>query len=179
VTDGADFSVSEKHELAFHLFTDQSLLFQGKLYECFCYGRWNVGTAMQLGWYGGFLISDRDEGAAVGVELPNTAGYHGDAEAWWNFTFNTSLANAFMSMQLAAASLGLGTQWVSAFRNPAVDKRAKELLGIPGHLKIYEMMAIGYPDIKVAPKKLRPLSSVVHYNRAENYGSDGAAENGL
>lgn len=101
-----------------------------------------------------------------------------DNDAWWNFTLNTSLANAFMSMQLAAASLGLGTQWVSAFRNPTVDKKAKELLGIPDHLKVYEMMAVGYPDIKVAPKILRPLADVIHYNRAANYRSDEELKKG-
>jgi len=92
-------------------------------------------------------------------------------DAWWHFTLNTSLANAFMCMQLAAASLGLGTQWVSAFRNPAVDGPTRELLNIPAEFKIYEMMAVGHPDIKIAPKKLRDIGNVVHYNRAENYRS--------
>lgn len=87
-----------------------------------------------------------------------------DDEKWWEFTFNASLCNAFMSMQLAASSLDLGSMWVSAFKNPEVDKRTKELLKIPSHFRVFEMMAIGHPDIKPEAKKLRELSDVIHYN---------------
>lgn len=90
-------------------------------------------------------------------------------DAWWDFTLNTSLANSFMSMQLAAASLDLATMWVSAFRNPAVDGRTRKLLGIPDHLKVWEMMAVGHPKIKAGKKKMREMNDVLHYNRAENY----------
>ena len=92
-----------------------------------------------------------------------------DDDNWWDFTFSATLASAFMSMQLAATSLGLGAMWVSTFRNPTVDKKAKELLGIPKHLQIFEMLAVGYTDMKLSPKKLRPVSEVLHYNKDDNY----------
>ncbi|WP_372713874.1 nitroreductase family protein, partial [Ilyobacter sp.] len=79
------------------------------------------------------------------------------------------LASAFMSMQLAATSLGLASMWVSAFRNPKVEKKTKELLGIPEYLEIFEMMAVGYTDMNPSPKKVKDLSEVIHYNRADNY----------
>lgn len=92
-----------------------------------------------------------------------------DNDAWWEFTLNASMSCSFMSMQLAASSLGLGTMWVSAFRNPAIDGPAKEILDIPSHLQIYEMLAIGYPGMKAGKKKMRELSDTLHFNRAENY----------
>ena len=90
-------------------------------------------------------------------------------DQWWEFTFKSSLCNAFMCMQMAASSLGLGSMWVSAFRNPEVDKRTKELLKIPLHFKVFEMMAIGHPAIKPGKKKLRELSNIIHYNQDDNY----------
>ena len=88
---------------------------------------------------------------------------------WWEFTRTVSLSASFMSMQIAAASLGLGTMWVSAFRNPEVDSRAKTLLSIPSHFKVFEMMALGHPAIKPGNKKLRQLSDTIHYNKSDNY----------
>lgn len=92
-----------------------------------------------------------------------------DNDQWWEFTFNTSLCNIFIYMQLAASSLSLGSMWVSVFRNPEVDKRTKELLKIPSHFKVFEMMAIGHPAIKPGKKKLRELSDIIHYNQGDNY----------
>lgn len=92
-----------------------------------------------------------------------------DNDNWWNFTFSSTLASAFMSMQLAATSLGLASMWVSAFRNPKVEKKTKELLGIPEYLEIFEMMAVGYTDMNISPKKVKELSQVIHYNKADNY----------
>ncbi len=100
-----------------------------------------------------------------------------DNDKWWEFTLNTSLGCSFMSMQMAASSLGLGSMWVSAFRNPDVDSRARKLLKIPEHLKVYEMMAIGYPDMKPGTKKLRELTDVIHYNQDENYRTNDDLEN--
>lgn len=90
-------------------------------------------------------------------------------DKWWEFVLDASQGSALMSMQLAASSLGLGSMWVSAFRNPEVDKRIRKLLNIPSHLKIYEMLAIGHPGMKPGKKKMRELSDVLHYNSDDNY----------
>ena len=92
-----------------------------------------------------------------------------DDDQWWEFTFNTSLSNFFMYMQLAATSLGLGSMWVSSFKNPEIDKPTKELLKIPSHFTVFEMMAIGHPDIEPGEKKLREVSDILHYNQDGNY----------
>ena len=95
-----------------------------------------------------------------------------DDDEWWNFTFNTSLGNFFMYMQLAATTLGLGSMWVSGFRFPEVETRAKALLKIPSHFKLFEMMAIGHPAMKPGEKKLRSPSDIIHYNQCDNYRSE-------
>ena len=53
-------------------------------------------------------------------------------------------------MMLEAASLGLGTVWISYFD----QEKARELLGIPAQYEINNMLYIGYPaaDFKPNPK---------------------------
>ena len=78
--------------------------------------------------------------------------------------FNSSLANAFMYMHLAAHALGLGTQWVTAVQMPQVNCFLKKLLGIPIELETYDMMVLGYPDMTPKPKFLREKEEMIHYD---------------
>jgi nitroreductase len=78
--------------------------------------------------------------------------------------FNSSLANAFMYMHLAANALGLGTQWVTAVQMPQVNCFLKDLLGIPGELETYDMMVLGYPDMTPKPKFLREREEMTHFD---------------
>src|SRR3972149_10105213 len=55
---------------------------------------------------------------------------------WGDEVFISNLASAFLCMQLAAKSLGLGSQWVSA-TGGLMEKDLKGLLDIPEQLKIY------------------------------------------
>jgi nitroreductase len=72
-------------------------------------------------------------------------------------------------MALAAASLGLGSMWVSIFhRFKSVDQKTRDLLNIPDYLELFEMMAVGHPDIKVGPKRLWPLKKLTHFDRCED-----------
>ncbi len=76
-------------------------------------------------------------------------------------------------MQLEAASIGLGTVWISYF-----DKeKARELLNIPENWEINNMIYIGYPaeDFKPNPNmsgKRFPLSHTVWYNEYEERSND-------
>ena len=79
--------------------------------------------------------------------------------------FNSSLAGAFLYMTLAATTLGLGAQWVSAIASPYVQSFTKDLLGIPKELEIYDMLAIGYPDTEPRPRLVRAKEGMVHYDR--------------
>jgi nitroreductase len=77
-------------------------------------------------------------------------------------TFRSSLAAAFAYMGLAAASLGLATQWVSAAASPYVQTSLKVLLHIPTELEVYCMMPVGYPDMEPPSKPLRARDELVH-----------------
>ena len=79
--------------------------------------------------------------------------------------FLSSLANAFLYMHLAAATLGLAGQWVSSVASPHNHCLLKNLLHIPNEMEIYDMIALGYPGYKPRPKLMRPLDKMVHRDR--------------
>jgi len=84
--------------------------------------------------------------------------------------FETSLANVFMYLWLAAHSLGLGAQPVSAVKNARVQGLLKQLLGLPDFIYVYELLAVGYPAREGAPaaKLMRHLDEFCHFG----YGRD-------
>ena len=86
----------------------------------------------------------------------------------------SSLANAFLYMHLAAATLGLASQWVSLVTSPRNHCLLKNLLHIPNELEIYDMMALGYPAYKSRGKLMRPLDKMVHrdYFGEEDFRTD-------
>jgi hypothetical protein len=67
-------------------------------------------------------------------------------------------------MQLAAKSLGLGSQWVSA-TGSLMENKLKELLNIPEKIKIYDMMAVGYPAYQLGPRSPRKIDEMTHSER--------------
>lgn len=78
--------------------------------------------------------------------------------------FNSSMASTFLLMHLAAASLGLSSQWYSAVGSPAVEKQIRGLIGIPDDLKIYDLMVLGYPATPPVNKYVRGVKDMLHYN---------------
>ncbi len=79
--------------------------------------------------------------------------------------FISGLASAFLYMTLAATTLGLGSQWVSATGNPFVKPLLRGLLEIPQDLEIYDMLVLGYPAHEPKPRFLRERVEMVHYGR--------------
>jgi nitroreductase len=65
-------------------------------------------------------------------------------------------------MALAATSLGLASQWVSATASPLVHPLLKELLGIPQQLELYDMLALGYPAGAPRKRSVREKAEMVH-----------------
>ena len=65
--------------------------------------------------------------------------------------FETSLADAFMYLWLAAHSLGLAAQPVSAVKNARVQGPLKRLLNLPDFIYVYEMLAVGKSALQVPP----------------------------
>jgi nitroreductase len=84
--------------------------------------------------------------------------------------FEASLSNALLCLWLAAHSLGLGVQPVSAVKNGRGQCLVKHLLNLPEHIYLYEMLAVGYPAPEAAPraKLLRHLDEIVHYDRVSD-----------
>ncbi len=78
--------------------------------------------------------------------------------------FTSGLAHAFLYMHLAATSLGLASQWVSATSWAYPQCMIKNLLGIKKELEIYDMLALGYPGYEPKPKLLRDKKTIVHYD---------------
>ncbi len=75
-----------------------------------------------------------------------------------------ALANACMLMHLAAAALGLGSQWVTIH----IEGGFKHLLGVPDVMTLYQIIPIGYPDGPHGKTTRRKLSEVVHYDRYDD-----------
>ena len=78
--------------------------------------------------------------------------------------YYSGLANAFLYMHLAAAALGIGTQWVSITHTGYVQSMIKQLLGIPSELEVFDMIALGYPEMEPRPKLMRNREEMIHYD---------------
>ena len=78
--------------------------------------------------------------------------------------FISNLASAFLCMQLAAKALGLGSQWVSA-AGSFMEDDLKGLLNIPKGVKIYDMIAVGYPAYQLGPRSPRKIDEMTHYDQ--------------
>jgi len=76
----------------------------------------------------------------------------------------SSMANAFLYLHLAATTLDLATQWISAVQTPYVHCMIKKLLGIPFEMEVFDMIALGYPALKPRPKLMRDIKTMIHYD---------------
>lgn len=70
---------------------------------------------------------------------------------------------AVTDMIASATAEGLGACWIAAI-DPA---RVKEILGIPGHIEVVALIAIGYPEKELSreEKQRKPLKEIIHYGR--------------
>lgn len=77
-----------------------------------------------------------------------------------NYT-DVDVAIAMDHLILAATEAGLGTCWIGAF-DPAA---AREVLGLPEGVEPIAFTPLGYPADQPKPKKRKPLSELVRYER--------------
>jgi len=91
-----------------------------------------------------------------------------------NSIYNSSLASTFLYLHLAAASLGLASQWYSATSRPEAEREIRSIIGIPEPMTIYDMMVLGYPAAPPKPKQVRGLTGMVHYDDCgpQNFRTD-------
>lgn len=76
-------------------------------------------------------------------------------------TFHFNIANATLMIHLAAASLGLGTQWLST--SQIWEGQLKTLLRVPEWFAIPHMAPLGYFDYKPAPPYRREVQEIMHH----------------
>jgi nitroreductase len=76
---------------------------------------------------------------------------------------NGVLATA--NLMLGAYSRGLGSVYLSAYRNgePAISDEIRQALGIPQHINPITIVPLGYPDEIPEPKILRSLEEMISY----------------
>jgi nitroreductase len=82
----------------------------------------------------------------------------------WIALFAANLTLGFHNMLLAASTLGLGAQWISMVANPDLAPKINKLLGVPDCMKLFAMIALGYPDMEPMPKKMRSLDKMIHFD---------------
>lgn len=78
-------------------------------------------------------------------------------------TYLKNMANTVQNMHLAAASLGLGSQWFSVTR--PWEQALKPILEVPAILDIHSMVVLGYPAYETPPPYRRELKEIVHYEK--------------
>jgi nitroreductase len=72
------------------------------------------------------------------------------------------VAIAVDHLTLAAAAEGLGTCWIGSFDEAMV----KQILGIPGDIRVVQLMPLGYPvDPQPATKSRLGLDKILHHER--------------
>jgi len=71
-----------------------------------------------------------------------------------NGTINVAIATEHIV--LAANALGLGTCWIRAFDEEALER----LLDIPGSLKLLVLLTVGYPDQQPAARPRKTLDEI-------------------
>ena len=92
--------------------------------------------------------------------------------------FIAGLANATLLIHLAAASLGLASQYVSDANSPYMETMLKALLKIPEPLRIYHLVPIGYAKGNFATPPRRELEEMIHYEKYDmsKFRDDAAME---
>lgn len=78
-------------------------------------------------------------------------------------TYTVDVSIACTHMILQAFELGLGTCWLGAFHEGEV----KDILKIPGHIRVVTMIPLGYPDQPPQMKSRKGLDEIVCYEQYE------------
>jgi len=68
---------------------------------------------------------------------------------------------ALQNMVIAAWTMGIGSCWIGDFK----EKKVKELLQIPNKWKVVALIPFGYPAEQPKPKKKKPVTELVSFNK--------------
>lgn len=73
---------------------------------------------------------------------------------------NVSMGTAIQNMMLAANALGLALSWGTV--DTLSRNKLRELLGVPVHIRILEVLQLGYPTKQVSPQFRREPQDFTH-----------------
>lgn len=76
---------------------------------------------------------------------------------------NVSMGAAIQNMMLAAKALGLALSWGTA--DALSRNKLRELLGIPAHIRIPEVLQLGFPAKRVLPRFRRDQRDFSHVDK--------------
>ncbi|MEM7345575.1 MAG: nitroreductase family protein [Chloroflexota bacterium] len=82
-----------------------------------------------------------------------------------DYIFMASIGAAIQMIQMAVASFGLTSAWLSGGGETTTNNELSELLGYPASMRAYGTIPIGYPAKDVQERYRRPLEQVTHWNR--------------
>ncbi|HMB46496.1 MAG TPA: nitroreductase family protein [Candidatus Methanoperedens sp.] len=71
------------------------------------------------------------------------------------YSIDTAIAVDHITLQ--AVEEGLGTCWIGAFD----EKKVKEILNIPGNVRVVALLPLGYPHVVPHPTARKSLSEIV------------------
>jgi nitroreductase len=71
------------------------------------------------------------------------------------YSIDTAIAVDHMTLQ--AVEEGLGTCWIGAFD----EKKVKEILNIPGSVRVVQLLTLGYPSAIPRPTSRKSLDEIV------------------
>ena len=94
----------------------------------------------------------------IACGLPDDA--YATAGGYMN-TFVMDVTIAMDHLILAAASLGLGTCWIGAFK----EEKVKEVMRIPMDVRVVALTPLGYPDEMPRKTSRKDLAELVSYDK--------------
>jgi nitroreductase len=92
----------------------------------------------------------------VGCGDPDVSGKKGDQEYYM-----VDVGIAMEHLILAATEQGLGTCWIGSFE----EEKVKEILGVPGGMRVVAMTPLGFPDEQPKAKPRKPIRKIFFHNK--------------
>ncbi len=77
------------------------------------------------------------------------------------YAYPIDVAIAIDHMTLQAIEEGLGTCWIGSF----YEDQVQSLLGIPGTIRVVQLLTIGYPADKIKEKSRIGIDEIVSYDK--------------
>lgn len=81
-------------------------------------------------------------------------------------TVQASVYPSVQNLMIAARSLGIGSTMTTAFR--IYHDEMRDVLGIPEHMQLFALVALGRPKGKFGIARRKPVRAVLHWNRFGN-----------